>query len=356
MKTNSFSFNLPDELIAQKPSKTRGESRLMLLRRPKSEEDPSIRPIEDRISHHRIGDLPELLPKGSVIVINDSKVRKARIYGSTLYGGRVEFLLLEEVEPGVWKAIASKSKKQKAGKEYLFPKRADKREVRGIITAIEGDHRYIRFDPPIDDAYLESAGHMPLPPYIHREDTPEDSLRYQTVYAEKTGSVAAPTAGLHLTDTILERISAGGLRIVRVTLHVGLGTFLPVRSDDIEDHEMHEERYSIPEETAEIVTEAKRSGKPIFAVGTTSVRSLESAWNEREARLIPGESKTKLYIAPGYRFKVVDGLLTNFHTPMSSLLILVSALAGKEDIDAAYRIAVEERYRFYSYGDAMLIL
>jgi S-adenosylmethionine:tRNA ribosyltransferase-isomerase len=356
MKTNSFSFKLPEELIAQNPSENRGESRLMLLRRSRADREANAEQREKRISHHGIDELPELLPNDSVLVVNDSKVRKARIYGSTLHGGRVEFLLLEEAATGLWKAVVSKAKRQKPGKEYLFPDDADGRTVRGRITGVKGEHRYILFDPPIDDAYLENVGHMPLPPYIRREDTPEDSLRYQTVYAEKTGSIAAPTAGLHLTDEILERISACGIRIVRVTLHVGLGTFQPVRSDDIEDHQMHEERYGIPEETAALVTEAKRAGKPVFAVGTTSVRSLESAWKEKETRLLPGESKTRLYISPGYRFKVVDGLLTNFHTPMSSLLVLVSAFAGKNDIDTAYSIAVRERYRFFSYGDAMLIL
>ncbi|MFP4267728.1 MAG: tRNA preQ1(34) S-adenosylmethionine ribosyltransferase-isomerase QueA [Spirochaetaceae bacterium] len=346
METDSFSFNLPQELIAQHPSKKRDESRLMLLQR-----DTPVAGIE----HHRISDLPDLLPSNAVLILNDSRVRKARIYGTTEYGGEVEFLLLEERVPGEWKAVVSKAKRQKPGRSYRFPGSIEGKEVRGEISETEGEYRYIRFTPPISDEYLDTYGHIPLPPYISREDTGEDAERYQTVYAENTGSVAAPTAGLHLTDTLLEEIEKRGVAISRLTLHVGLGTFSPIRSDRIEDHHMHRERYRVPPQTAETVTEAKRQGRPVYALGTTSVRTLESAWDDEKGLLRSGEGETDLYILPGYKFKVVDGLLTNFHTPKSSLLVLVSAFAGKELIDKAYRTAVDNGYRFFSYGDAMLI-
>lgn len=343
MKTDSFSFELPEELIAQKPAERREESRLMELR------------ANGPIRHLKITDLPELIPENAVLVINDSRVRKARIYGTTEHGGRVEFLLLEERERGEWKAVVSKAKRQKTGRKYRFPGKIGGREVWGEISETAGEHRYVRFDPPVSDAYLDAHGHMPLPPYIRREDDPEDSRRYQTVYADRTGSVAAPTAGLHLTEEILTEIARKGVEVHRVTLHVGLGTFRPIRSEDIEGHTMHNERYQVSRRTADAVTAAKREGRPVYAVGTTSVRTLESAWDGEHSTLGDGEGETDLYIYPGYRFSVVNGLLTNFHTPESSLIVLVSAFAGKELIDRAYRIAVEERYRFFSYGDAMLI-
>ncbi len=344
MKTNKFSFDLPEELIAQRPSENREASRLMRLRR-----DNGL------ISHHSIRNLPELIPSDVVLVINDSKVRKARIYGETANGGIVEFLLLEERGNGEWKALASKAKRQKVGREYLFPGKMHDRPVRGSITGIEGSFRLIRFSPAIDEEYLDAYGHIPLPPYIRREDTPEDERRYQTVYAEAAGSVAAPTAGLHLTDALLSALEEKGVRIVRITLHVGLGTFSPIRSDEVEKHEMHRESFHISAGSAALVNEAKSRGRPVYAVGTTSVRTLESAWDSRAGKLASGNGETDLFIYPGYRFSVVDGLLTNFHTPKSSLLVLVSAFAGKDLIDRAYRTAVEERYRFFSYGDAMLI-
>jgi S-adenosylmethionine:tRNA ribosyltransferase-isomerase len=344
MKTDNFSFELPEELIAQKPSESRGKSRLMRLRRD-----------DGLISHHGIGDLPELIPSGAVLVINDSRVRKARIYGETSHGGRVEFLLLEQRGSGEWKALVSKAKRQKIGREYRFPGTVNGRSVHGTIVGSEDAYRIVRFSPAIDDEYLDAYGHIPLPPYIRREDTPEDEQRYQTVYAEATGSVAAPTAGLHLTDALLGALEENGVRIVRITLHVGLGTFTPIRSDEVEEHEMHRESYHISEESAAAVNDAKSRGLPVYAVGTTSVRTLESAWDGGAGKLPSGGGETDLFIYPGFRFSVVDGLMTNFHTPKSSLLVLVSAFAGKDLIDRAYRTAVEERYRFFSYGDAMLI-
>jgi len=337
MKTRIFSFELPEELIAQNPVSERGNSRLMYLRR----EDTSIK-------HLTINDLPDLIPKGSVLVINNSRVRKARLYGKTEYGGTVEFLLLEALSSERWKCMVSKSKRQKPGRSYIFPG-----GLTGHIEEIDEQFRIVEFDSVVDDAYLEEYGHIPLPPYIHREDTLEDLERYQTVYAEKPGSVAAPTAGLHLTRSILHRLEQNSIKIAHVTLHVGMGTFLPIRSDDIESHRMHTEQYWISPESAEIINLAKREGNLICAVGTTSVRTLESAWTGTE--LPVGEGKTNLYIYPGFKFRVVDMMLTNFHTPESTLLVMVSAFAGTDLIKSAYDEAIRERYRFFSYGDAMLI-
>ena len=337
MKTKTFSFELPEELIAQHPAAERGTSRLMRIERSSGS-----------IEHHTVKELPELIPDNAVLVMNNSRVRKARIYATTEHGGQVEFLLLEQRSGQRWKAMLSKAKKQKLGRTYTFPG-----EVRAEIVDIEDDFRIVEFTPQIDDDYLDIHGHMPLPPYIRRADTPEDSGRYQTVYASETGSVAAPTAGLHLTDDILAQLKQRGVEMAHVTLHVGIGTFLPIRTEDVEAHRMHTEHYAVPEETAEMVNRAKREGRPVCAVGTTSVRTLESAWQQN--RLQPGEGSTDLYIYPGYEFKVVEQLFTNFHTPESSLLVMVSAFAGKDLIEKAYKAAVQERYRFFSYGDAMLI-
>ncbi len=337
MKTKTFSFELPEDLIAQYPARERGTSRLMLVKRN-----------THTISHHTVQDLPELLPEGALLILNNSRVRKARIYGNTEHGGQVEFLLIEKRSSSQWKAMVSKAKKQKPGRTYYFPA-----DVQAHIVEIENQFRIVEFTPEIDDDYLDRYGHMPLPPYIHRKDTPEDSGRYQTVYASSTGSVAAPTAGLHLTDEILANLAKKGIEQAHVTLHVGIGTFLPIRTEDVESHTMHSEHYAVPAETAEKVNSAIKEGRPICAVGTTSVRTLESAW--KNGKLQSGEGSTDLYIYPGYQFKVVNQMLTNFHTPESSLLVMVSAFAGKELIEKAYTTAIEERYRFFSYGDAMLI-
>ncbi len=349
MKTKTFSFDLPEELIAQHPAMERGTSRLMRIQRN-----------SQKISHHTVNELPELIPDNAVLVMNNSRVRKARIYATTEHGGQVEFLLLEQRSAQRWKAMVSKAKKQKPGRTYTFPG-----SVHAHIVDVENEFRIVEFTPGIDDDYLDRHGHMPLPPYIRREDTPEDSGRYQTVYASETGSVAAPTAGLHLTDEILAKLAERGVDLAHVTLHVGIGTFLPIRTEDVEAHRMHTEHYAVPAETAELVNRAKREGRPVCAVGTTSVRTLESAWqpgnsdkpgNEQHTgRLQAGEGSTDLYIYPGYEFKAVDQMFTNFHTPESSLLVMVSAFAGKELIEKAYRTAIQEKYRFFSYGDAMLI-
>jgi S-adenosylmethionine:tRNA ribosyltransferase-isomerase len=352
MQTKDFHFDLPEELIAQQPSQKRGGDRLLLLNRATGRYD-------DRL----FSDLAGLVEPGTLMVFNDSKVRRARIYATVEQSGnQAEFLLIAIVrvpgaEPGsVWKVMAKNAKRQKPGRVYAFSDGTKAEIVCDPDGALEGtEFRLLRFERPIDDAWLEKNGHLPLPPYIRREDELADSERYQTVYARKVGSVAAPTAGLHFTEETLAALDARGVERTTVTLHVGLGTFLPVRAERVEDHVMHEESYSVSAETAEKVARAKREGRAVLAVGTTSIRTLESAWDEAQGKLRVGEDSTRIFIYPGYRFKVVDQVFTNFHTPESTLLMLVSAFAGKENILAAYAHAVTERYRFFSYGDSMLI-
>jgi S-adenosylmethionine:tRNA ribosyltransferase-isomerase len=352
VRTDDFSFELPDELIAQHPSESRGASRLMVLDRASGSSQ-----------HSRVSLLPGHLEPGTLMVFNDSRVRKARIFGTALdTGQKTEFLLLKQLAGGAWEAMASKLKRQVPGRRYLFPEGLTG-EVLGPPAPesggqpLAGEPRpesvLLAFDAPIGEEYLERAGHVPLPPYIKREDEGEDDERYQTVYSREVGSAASPTAGLHFTEELLAALDAGGIRRAHVTLHVGMGTFLPVRSETVEGHSMHEEEYTVPEETALAVAEARAQGRPVLAVGTTSLRTLESAWTGSGLR--PGRGSTRIFIYPGYRFKAVDMLFTNFHTPRSTLLMLVSAFAGRERILAAYAEAVRERYRFFSYGDAMLI-
>ena len=341
MKTSEFYFNLPNELIAQTPADKRGESRLLVM-------DKNTGLLE----HKMITDFPDMVKDGTLIIVNNSRVRKARLYGTSDTGGKVEFLLIKQLSMHTWEAIVSKKKKQKVGKRFTFPG-----NVKGKITGISKDGAEITFAEEIDDFWLDKYGHMPLPPYIKREDTEEDSDRYQTVYAKNTGSVAAPTAGLHFTEEILDRLTKRNIEVVSVTLHVGLGTFIPVRSEIVEEHTMHTEEYEISEDTAFKINQAKKEGRKILAVGTTSVRTIESAWEGSidNGVIVPGKSSTNIYIYPGYEFKVVDHMLTNFHTPDSSLILLVSAFAGKDRIKNAYTEAIKQKYRFFSYGDAMLI-
>jgi S-adenosylmethionine:tRNA ribosyltransferase-isomerase len=309
-------------------------------------------------------DLPQLLcdecflsPSGEkpLLVFNDTKVRKARLFGKSCNTEAiVEFLLLERSEINEeWKAIVHRAKRRKIGSRYTFYDMDGVEINNAQIVGEEGEFRYLKFDNPIDDTWLEKFGHVPLPPYIKRKDVFTDTERYQTVYANKTGSVAAPTAGLHFTQEILDRLSACGIENVFITLHVGLGTFLPVRCENIKDHIMHKEFFNIEEKTALKIERAKETGRKIIAVGTTSVRTLESAWSQ--GKLKRGESSTSIFIYPPYNFKVIDALFTNFHTPESTLLMLVSAFAGRELILDSYAEAVCEGYRFFSYGDAMLI-
>jgi S-adenosylmethionine:tRNA ribosyltransferase-isomerase len=341
VRTDDFSFDLPEELIAQHPSGRRGESRLMILDR-----DRGAR------AHSAVARLADWLEPGTLMVFNDSRVRKARIYGEAIDTGlRTEFLLLRRAQSGAWEAVSTKRKRQRPGRLYSLPE-GERAEILG--PGPEPDTILVAFDPPLTEDYLERVGHVPLPPYIRREDGPEDDDRYQTVYSRELGSAACPTAGLHFTEEILASLDAKGIRKAFVTLHVGLGTFLPVRARVVEEHSMHEEEYSVPEATAVEVMSAKAEGRPVLAVGTTSLRSLESAWAEG-AGLRPGRGSTRIFIYPGYRFKAVDALFTNFHTPRSTLLMLASAFAGREAVLGAYAEAVRERYRFFSYGDAMLI-
>ncbi len=345
MLTRDFYFDLPEELIAQEPSERRGDDRLLLLEKNTG-----------KYYDHMMKDFPSLLSGNSILVVNNSKVRKARVYGhSAQTDGIVEFLFLGENADGSWNAIVSKAKRQKTGKEYIFQTPDGREYVRGSILRENGDGtRDVVFSQPVDEDFFLTCGHVPLPPYIKREDNFRDESRYQTVYAKNEGSVACPTAGLHFTPAILDEIKSRGIEIVEVTLHVGAGTFLPVRTDSIENHHMHTESYEIPVEAAEKLNEAKKSGKEIVAVGTTSTRTLESAADENGV-LTNLKGRTDIFIYPGYRFRFIDSLLTNFHTPESTLVMLVSALAGRENIMNAYSHAVDERYRFFSYGDAMFI-
>ena len=345
MLTKDFYFDLPDSLIAQEPSEKRGEDRLLVL-------DKNTGEYKDMM----MSDFPSLLPENSVLVVNNSKVRKARTYAESVEtGGVVEFLFLGKNSNGSWKAMVTKSKRQKKGKRFVWKDSEGKAYVYAVIEKENDDGtRDVLFDSDIDESFFQTLGHVPLPPYIKREDNWKDENRYQTIYAKKEGSVAAPTAGLHFTPEIMEKIKERGIKIYEVTLHVGAGTFLPVRSEEIENHHMHTESYEISPETAEELNKAKREGKTIVAVGTTSIRTLESASDENGV-LTSLKGDTSIFIYPGYKFKFVDNLLTNFHTPESTLLMLVSALAGKDHILTSYRHAVEEKYRFFSYGDAMFI-
>jgi len=347
LRTEDFNFKLPSELIAQYPTEKRGNSRLLVLDRSTG-----------RRTHAMMQDLPSFIEPGSLMVFNDSKVRKARLFGiATDTGAKVEFLLLHPSGDGLngvssstsWTAMSSKARKQRLGRLFMFPEK-----LLGRITAVlPSGEKVIGFDRELDDEYLERNGHIPLPPYIRREDEKQDAERYQTVYARVIGSAASPTAGLHFTPEILATISKAGVDMEWVTLHVGLGTFLPVRVEAIEEHQMHREWYSIPERTAQAVNRAKHEGRKVIAVGTTSARTLESAWTGTALR--PGPASTDIFIYPGRSLALVDQLFTNFHTPMSTLLMLVSAFAGRELILETYHEAIREGYRFFSYGDAMFI-
>ncbi len=342
MQTSDFYFELPEELIAQRPSGERGNDKLMFLNK-----------TTGQVEHHKMEDLVDLVAPGTLMIFNDSRVRRSRCYGiKTTSGREQEFMFLNPIGDGSsWNTMVKGAKKVKVGNEYKFTDGSI-----GVIPEVsEGsEFRTIKFDKPLDEAWFERNGHIPLPPYIRREDDDTDSERYQTVYARETGSAAAPTAGLHFTESLLQKLKDKGIELAWVTLHVGLGTFLPVREDNIEDHKMHTEYYTVSEETAAKVAKAKAEGRPVLAVGTTSVRTLESASDEN-GKLIPGTRGTNIFMYPGYKFKVVDQMFTNFHTPESTLIMLVSAFAGNENIMSAYSQAVENKYRFFSYGDCMLI-
>ena len=345
MLLKEFDFNLPEELIAQHPSGIRGQDKLMLLNRKTGETE-----------HHNMSDLPDLILPGTLMIFNNSKVRRARCYGIKETTGREqEFMFLNQIDStgNTWNTMVKGAKKQKPGMRYTFPD-----GTTGTIIEREEntgtEFRALRFESPVTEEWFEKNGHIPLPPYIKREDTEEDSERYQNIYAKETGSAACPTAGLHFTEEMLSRLSEKGIERDFVTLHVGLGTFLPVREEKIEDHKMHEEAFTVSAATAEKINQAKKERRPVLAVGTTSVRTLESACDENGI-VKAGTSSTHIFMYPGYKFKVIDQMFTNFHTPESTLIMLVSAFAGREHILNAYRNAVENRYRFFSYGDAMFI-
>lgn len=355
-RLEDYSFELPESLIAQTPVEPRDHSRLLVLHRSSG-----------KIEHRRFLDLPEYLDSRDLVVANNTRVLPARLQGHRVkpdgtLGGRVEFLLLEEREPLVWEGAFKASAKALPGVRFRVPLPQggdlEGELVRGSSESESGTV-WARFDR---DPVTSGAGVIPLPSYMRREASELDHERYQTVYAREAGSAAAPTAGLHFTDRIRSKLREQGAEWLEVTLHVGLGTFRPVKTSDIRSHAMHEERYFVPSEVAEKVNEAKSaSGKKldrrVFAVGTTTVRTLESAWDPEIRQVRPGGARTRAFIYPGGQpICVVDRLLTNFHLPGSTLVMLVSALAGREQTLEAYRVAIAEKYRFYSYGDAMLIL
>ena len=345
METRDFFFEVPPEQIAQEPAANRGDSRLMVLDRKTGRRTQSF-----------VRDIVDFLPPGTVVVINNTRVEKKRLEGRRARGGVVEVLLLDRQADG-WRGILGGAGRFRRGIEVALP---EDRTAR--LLAPEGRHWRLSITPEISPEYLRRHGSVPLPPYIKRRPNTSDEERYQTVYAEKPGSAAAPTAGLHFTEELLQRIREKGCRIVSVTLHVGIDTFAPIRSESVEEHKMHGEYFEVPEATAEAVNRAKMEGMPVLAVGTTSVRTLEAAAvpaskNDGKAswRIQPGSDVTELYIYPGYEFKIVDWMFTNFHTPGSSLVVMVSAFAGWPNIRDSYAEAIESGFRFFSYGDAMLI-
>ena len=360
MKVSDFKYNLPEELIAQTPIEKRDESRLMVLNRK-----------EQSIEHKTFKDILDYLKPGDVIVRNNTKVIPARLYGKKETGANVEFVLLKQLEGDVWESIVRPGNKLKPGSVVKFGlDKYDNEKLEGdkientnsedcllkatILDIMEGGTRKVKFEyDGIFNEILDKIGLMPLPPYIHESLKEKD--RYQTVYAKYDGSAAAPTAGLHFTPELLKMIEEKGVKIANVTLHVGIGTFRPVKEENIENHQMHTEHFYIKQEDVDKINETKKVGGRVIAVGTTSCRVLETIASEETGLVQSIEGDTGIYIYPGYKFKCIDGLITNFHLPKSTLLMLVSALAGREFVLEAYNEAVKEKYRFFSFGDAMLI-
>ncbi len=338
MKKSDFYFDLPEELIAQTPLQQRDSSRLLCLNKNTGE-----------LEHQHFYKLPDYLKEGDCLVLNDSRVLPARLIGSRITGGSVELVLLRDLGDGCWECLSRPGRKTKPGAELIFGGGELKATVEEVA---DGGNRIVKFHyEGIFLEVLERLGKMPLPPYITEEL--KDSERYQTVYSKELGSAAAPTAGLHFTQELLDTIRNKGVNVCYVTLHVGLGTFRPVKEDEIEDHPMHSEFCIIPAETARIVNETKKNGGRVICVGTTSCRTVESFTRDGELQAESGW--TNIFIYPGYRFKCIDALVTNFHLPESTLIMLVSALAGRENVLNAYNTAVKEKYRFFSFGDAMFI-
>ncbi len=350
MRIEEFDYNLPEELIAQYPSKERDKCRLMVLNRK-----------DGSISHEMFYDIIDHLREGDCMVFNSSKVIPARLFGEKLGTGvKVEFLLIKRLgDSDEWETMVRPGRRLKPGDRVAFGEGSNQIEAE-IISYGDGGTRIVKFYyDGIFMERLEELGKMPLPPYIDRESEEEDKEMYQTVYADKPGSVASPTAGLHFTEELLEKVKAKGVKLEFVTLHVGIGTFRPVKVENIEDHKMHFEEYSISEETADSINASILSGNRIISVGTTSTRTLESAAfkDEKSGKFLvkSGGGSTGIFIYPGYEFKIVNALVTNFHLPKSTLIMLISALYNRDKILEAYEIAVKEKYRFFSYGDAMLI-
>lgn len=338
MRTTDFDYTLPAERIAQHPA-PRGTSRLLVL------DNRGAR------RHQRITDLPNLLEPGDLLVVNDTRVIPARLFarrGAT--GGRVELLLLEKLDERDWECLARPGRRLRPGLELDF----DDRLRAEVVNRAEGGRIVLRFSSPVEP-HLDELGHVPLPPYIQRPDDAADRHLYQTVFARRPGAVAAPTAGLHFTPEILADLERRGIETVRLTLHVGIGTFRPVSAERVADHQMDTERYDVPAATAATIERTRRAGGRIVAVGTTVVRTLEATARGSHGQVLPGAGRTDIFITPGFRFQVVDLLVTNFHLPRSTLLMLVSALAGREKMLSAYQEAIAHGYRFYSYGDAMLV-
>ena len=350
MHINDFDYELPEELIAQKPQKDRDKCRLMVLRRS-----------DNSIEHRHFFDILEYLKEGDCLLLNDSKVIPARLYGiKEGTGARVEFLLIKRIDEDIWETMVRPGKRLKPGDSVLFSDEEGKKLMAEILDYGEDGTRIVKMEyDGILMERLEEIGSMPLPPYISRPSNDEDKDDYQTVYCHEEGSVAAPTAGLHFTTELLEKAREKGVKIAFVTLHVGIGTFRPVKCETIENHHMHFEEYSVSEETAEIVNETVLSGGRVISVGTTSTRTAESAacFDEKSGKYLlkAGSGSTDIFIYPGYEFKIIESLITNFHLPKSTLMMLVSALYDREHILKAYDEAVREEYRFFSYGDAMFI-
>lgn len=341
MKTSDFYYELPEELIAQTPIEPRDSSRLMTLSR-----------TDGRIGHHVFREISDMLNPGDCLVLNDTRVLPARIFGVREDTGTVvEFLLLKQITQDTWECLAGPGKRAKEGRHFVFGDGL----MRAQVDSVTADgNRIMRFEwgDGVFFDVLDRIGQMPLPPYI--KAALEDKERYQTVYSREIGSAAAPTAGLHFTEELLDKIRAKGVRVAFVTLHVGLGTFRPVKVEDVTQHKMHTEHYYIPKQTADIINDTKKNGGRVICVGTTSCRTLESAAQLGDIKECSGD--TDIFIYPGYRFKCMDGLITNFHLPESTLIMLVSAFAGYDNVMNAYKTAVKEKYRFFSFGDAMFIV
>ena len=340
MKVSDFNYNLPEELIAQHPYDKRDEARLMVMNRD-----------AQKIEHKVFKDVIDYLQPGDCLVINNTKVLPARLYGKKDTGANVEFLLLKRIEGDYWEVMVRPGNKLRPGAKATF---GDGLLNAEILEVLEGGNRKVKFEyNGIFNEVLDQIGLMPLPPYI--KETLKENDKYQTVYAKHDGSAAAPTAGLHFTEELLEKIKQKGVRIANVTLHVGIGTFRPVKVENIEEHSMHSEHYYIKKEDAEIINETKKNGHKVIAVGTTSCRVLESVADEN-GMVKETEGDTSIFIYPGYKFKCIDRLITNFHLPESTLIMLVSSLAGRDFVMQAYEEAVSEKYKFFSFGDAMIIL